>query len=63
MGPTFDYTHRLLDFKLAADGEVPEAPTRESVPGDVPHVTEFLNREGLIEEAPLDDTTPPDLTR
>ena len=63
LGPTFDYTHRLLDFKLAADGEVPEAPTRESVPGDVPHVTEFLNREGLIEEAPLDDTTPPDLTR
>ncbi|WP_147127510.1 carbon-phosphorus lyase complex subunit PhnI [Shimia ponticola] len=63
LGPTFDYTHRLLDFKLAADGDVPEAPTRESVPGDVPHVTEFLNREGLIEEAPRDDTPPPDLTR
>ena len=23
LGPTFDYTHRLLDFKLAADGEIP----------------------------------------
>ncbi|MEM1301281.1 MAG: carbon-phosphorus lyase complex subunit PhnI, partial [Pseudomonadota bacterium] len=63
LGPTFDYTHRLLDFKLAADGEVPPAAQREPVPGDVPHVTEFLNREGLIEEAPHDDTTPPDLTR
>ncbi|SHG47800.1 carbon-phosphorus lyase complex subunit PhnI [Cognatishimia maritima] len=63
LGPTFDYTHRLLDFKLAADGEVPEAPSRDVAPGDVPHVTEFLNREGLIEEAPAEDTTPPDLTR
>ena len=27
LGPTFDYTHRLLDFKLAADGEVPPAPS------------------------------------
>jgi hypothetical protein len=25
LGPTFDYTHRLLDFKLAAEGEVPES--------------------------------------
>jgi len=43
LGPTFDYTHRLLDFKLAADGNVPSAPTRDSVQGDVPHVTAFLN--------------------
>ncbi|MEM1373359.1 MAG: carbon-phosphorus lyase complex subunit PhnI [Pseudomonadota bacterium] len=63
LGPTFDYTHRLLDFKLAADGAVPEAPMREVAPADVPHVTEFLNQEGLIEEAPRDDTEPPDLTR
>lgn len=63
LGPTFDYTHRLLDFKLAADGEVPKAPTRAASPESVPHVTEFLNQEGLIEEAPHDDSTPPDLTR
>jgi alpha-D-ribose 1-methylphosphonate 5-triphosphate synthase subunit PhnI len=63
LGPTFDYTHRLLDFKLAADGETLEAPMRAAEPGPVPHVTEFLNKEGLIEEAPQDDTTPPDLTR
>ncbi len=63
LGPTFDYTHRLLDFKLAADGEVPEAATREATHGDVPHVTDFLNHERLIEEAVHDDTPPPDLTR
>ena len=63
LGPTFDYTHRLLDFKLAADGEVPEAASRPPMSGEVPHVTEFLNREGLIEEAQPEDTPPPDLTR
>ncbi len=52
LGPTFDYTHRLLDFKLAADGEVAEAPSRDVVKGDVPHVAEFLNLEELIEQAP-----------
>ncbi|RFP88064.1 carbon-phosphorus lyase complex subunit PhnI [Rhodobacteraceae bacterium 63075] len=63
LGPTFDYTHRLLDFKLAAEGETPDAPAREAGPGDVPHVAEFLGREGLIEEAPRDEAAPPDLTR
>lgn len=62
LGPTFDYTHRLLDFKLAAEGGAPEAPKAEPTPADVPHVTEMLNAEGLIQpEAPGDDT-PPDLT-
>jgi alpha-D-ribose 1-methylphosphonate 5-triphosphate synthase subunit PhnI len=64
LGPTFDYTHRLLDFKLAAEAEVPDAPQTQTVPaGPVPHVTGFLNREGLIEEATPEDSTPPDLTR
>jgi alpha-D-ribose 1-methylphosphonate 5-triphosphate synthase subunit PhnI len=64
LGPTFDYTHRLLDFKLAAEGgAVPAAQTREASDEKVPHVTGFLNREGLIEEAPHDDSIPPDLTR
>jgi alpha-D-ribose 1-methylphosphonate 5-triphosphate synthase subunit PhnI len=63
LGPTFDYTHRLLDFKLAAEGEVAEAPRRDATPSLVPHVTGFLNQEGLIEEAPQNDTPPPDLTR
>lgn len=63
LGPTFDYTHRLLDFKLVAEGELPEAPAREVEEDRVPHVTDFLNQEGLIEEAPQEDTVPPDLTR
>lgn len=67
LGPTFDYTHRLLDFKLAADGEAPETVqhdiTQAPANAFMPHVTGFLNREGLIEEAPPQDDTPPDLTR
>jgi alpha-D-ribose 1-methylphosphonate 5-triphosphate synthase subunit PhnI len=67
LGPTFDYTHRLLDFALMANGgtetlAVPEVLGAEPPP-HVPHVTSFLNRDGLIETAPPSDTTPPDLTR
>jgi len=50
LGPTFDYIHRLLDFKLAAEGNTfvpPEAePSRESVP----RVVDTLGQEGLIQE-------------
>jgi alpha-D-ribose 1-methylphosphonate 5-triphosphate synthase subunit PhnI len=63
LGPTFDYTHRLLDFRLAADGAVPPAATAPAQDGPVPHVTGFLNRDGLIETTKLSDATPPDLTR
>jgi alpha-D-ribose 1-methylphosphonate 5-triphosphate synthase subunit PhnI len=63
LGPTFDYTHRLLDFKLLAEGEVPPAVRKSAEPGAMPHITGFLNREGLIEVEPAADATPPDLTR
>lgn len=63
LGPTFDYTHRLLDFKLAAEGEVPVAAMAPADLADVPHVTEFLNRDGMIEVEPSGNATPPDLTR
>ncbi len=63
LGPTFDYTHRLLDFKLAAEGDIPPATEATAEPGPVPHVTGFLNRDGLIQEEPEDDSPPPDLTR
>ena len=66
LGPTFDYTHRLLDFALMAEGGAPApgAPTTGASPtAHVPHVTGFLNRDGLIEAASPDDTPPPDLTR
>ena len=63
LGPTFDYTHRLLDFKLAADGEVPTAPAAPATDAKTPHITGFLNRDGLIQDEPASDATPPDLTR
>ena len=64
LGPTFDYTHRLLDFTLMAEGELPPpAPTAPATVGEVPHILGFLGRDGLIEAAPPADGTPPDLTR
>ncbi|MFC3088093.1 carbon-phosphorus lyase complex subunit PhnI [Tabrizicola soli] len=66
LGPTFDYTHRLLDFALMAEGEpaVARAAADDAPPASrVPHVTGFLNRDGLIEAAAPDDISPPDLTR
>ncbi|MDO6729935.1 carbon-phosphorus lyase complex subunit PhnI [Marinovum sp. 2_MG-2023] len=64
LGPTFDYTHRLLDFKLAADGGTLDAAAEAApAPAPVPHVMEFLDREGLIEAAPDRGETPRDLTR
>ncbi|MEX5729457.1 alpha-D-ribose 1-methylphosphonate 5-triphosphate synthase subunit PhnI [Rhodovulum iodosum] len=63
LGPTFDYTHRLLDFKLAAEGEAPEAPASAPQTAPMPRITEYLDRDGLIQrEEPAEDT-PPDLTR
>ncbi len=62
LGPTFDYTHRLMDFQLAAEGEVPEAQMAEAPDGDMPHVTEMLG-DGMIEPSGDCDDTPPDLTR
>jgi alpha-D-ribose 1-methylphosphonate 5-triphosphate synthase subunit PhnI len=63
LGPTFDYTHRLLDFRLAAEGEVTPAAQAPATEGPVPHVMGFLNRDGLIEETKASNAIPPDLTR
>ncbi|MGJ8585923.1 MAG: carbon-phosphorus lyase complex subunit PhnI [Marinosulfonomonas sp.] len=67
LGPTFDYTHRLLDFKLAADGEVPgadqDAGGPESKPETIPHVLDFLDKNDLIEQEPRSEDVPDDLTR
>ncbi|CAD0184734.1 Alpha-D-ribose 1-methylphosphonate 5-triphosphate synthase subunit PhnI [Ruegeria sp. THAF57] len=63
LGPTFDYTHRLLDFKLAAEGEVPDAPKGAPRDEPTPHITEFLQGEGIIQDEPEGDETPDDLTR
>ena len=53
LGPTYDYTHRLLDFTLAAAAERPDAPT---APADtasaLPRVGDILEREGMLEPPP-----------
>ena len=63
LGPTFDNTHRLLDFKLAADGEVAEAAQSPAITAPTPHIMSFLDREDLIQSEPEGEVTPPDLTR
>ncbi len=63
LGPTFDYTHRLLDFKLAADGELAEVETAEPNQSGTPHIMSFLDREDLIQPEQTSDEIPDDLTR
>ncbi|MCY1704596.1 carbon-phosphorus lyase complex subunit PhnI [Pannonibacter sp. SL95] len=65
LGPTFDYTHRLLDFKLAADGELDAPLTAEVTETAMPRVTDLLSGEGLIEEdvQPEETAAVGDLTR
>lgn len=70
LGPTPDYTQRLLDFSLAANG-LPPAPLApaEPVATDMPRLLELLNQEGLIETERPSQTDadqcaePTDLTR
>ena len=49
LGPTFDYIHRLLDFKLAAENNQPEYPKAAHSPAPVPRAIDALNHEGLIQ--------------
>jgi alpha-D-ribose 1-methylphosphonate 5-triphosphate synthase subunit PhnI len=49
LGPTFDYTHRLLDPELAAGADVAEPMRRESEAEPMPRVSAILAHEGLIE--------------
>ena len=69
LGPTFDYTHRLLDFGLAEPGSEAARATAPTAPAAldpvVPRVVDLLDAEGLIEpERPDPDGAPVgDLTR
>ena len=65
LGPTFDYTHRLLDPALLADEPVPAPSRKEPLAGATSRVSDILAAEGLIEEdGDLPDDRPPgDLTR
>lgn len=70
LGPTYDYTQRLLDFTLLAQGDKVEqsfAPVSATAPTPTttPRVVDLLNQEGLIETRPVPpgDPMPTDLTR
>jgi alpha-D-ribose 1-methylphosphonate 5-triphosphate synthase subunit PhnI len=64
LGPTYDYTHRLLDFTLAAGTPPPPVPTAEADPAPMPRVPDILGREGLLEtDGAGGEGEPGDLTR
>ncbi len=65
LGPTFDYTHRLLDFSLEAERLVEPAPMAATGVEPMPRVTGMLDQERLIERNPsaAKDTPVGDLTR
>ncbi|MBO6782117.1 MAG: carbon-phosphorus lyase complex subunit PhnI [Alphaproteobacteria bacterium] len=67
LGPTFDYTHRLIDFGLAEPaGERLTAEEADAGPdAAMPRVNELLESEDLMERIapPAEDPEPFDLTR
>jgi alpha-D-ribose 1-methylphosphonate 5-triphosphate synthase subunit PhnI len=65
LGPTFDYTHRLLDHDLAAGGEVPEPARAPAAEEAMPRVTDLLAAGDLIEHSSATEPAAPvgDLTR
>jgi alpha-D-ribose 1-methylphosphonate 5-triphosphate synthase subunit PhnI len=72
LGPTYDYTQRLLDFALLAEeGEDIAALVAQTAEGPdgapesmVPRINDLLTHEGLLETpAPCAGTEPGDLTR
>ena len=68
LGPTFDYTHRLLNFKLAAEGGDPE-PALEAeteLPATLPTIQDAMASDEVLETPPHsvgEDEDPYDLTR
>lgn len=69
LGPTYDYTHRLLDFGLLDEeqqADVPPSPEADRpVDRGMPSIAEILSSDRLMqpEQAARDEETPFDLTR
>jgi alpha-D-ribose 1-methylphosphonate 5-triphosphate synthase subunit PhnI len=66
LGPTYDYTHRLLDFSLLEDDAVATADHSIAAPMSIermPRVPDILGQEGLLEADARSDCEPGDLTR
>jgi len=52
LGPTFDYTHRLLDPALAGETTPEQPATTPAEATSMPRVTDILGADGLIEPSP-----------
>ncbi|MBA2940696.1 carbon-phosphorus lyase complex subunit PhnI [Paenibacillus sp. CGMCC 1.16610] len=78
LGASMDYSHRLLDFDLVDETEETVAQWLEEYrkaeeitaqemtdtnDGRFPKVLDYLRKEGLIAECPMDPTEPDDVTR
>ncbi|KAB0499693.1 carbon-phosphorus lyase complex subunit PhnI [Pseudomonas vancouverensis] len=64
LGPTFDYTHRLLDFALLAEGEYPGPQvTPDAALEPCPRVLGLLAQEGLIKNEADHGESIADITR
>jgi alpha-D-ribose 1-methylphosphonate 5-triphosphate synthase subunit PhnI len=64
LGPTFDYTHRLLDFALLAEGEYPGPQlTPKASLEPCPRVLGLLAKEGLIKNESDNNDSVADITR
>jgi alpha-D-ribose 1-methylphosphonate 5-triphosphate synthase subunit PhnI len=53
LGPTFDYTHRLIDFSLSSPSPAPALPTTVGTLDPAPRVTGLLDKEELIEKTSI----------
>jgi alpha-D-ribose 1-methylphosphonate 5-triphosphate synthase subunit PhnI len=63
LGPTYDYTHRLLDFTLLANGEMPALKTGDQTAEPAPHVFSLLAKQGLAKAEEDSGAQPDDITR
>ena len=64
LGPTFDYTHRLLDFSLLAEGLPSEPVDYPPIPPtSCPRVVDMLAQEGLLAPETDQGQEVPDITR
>lgn len=55
LGPTFDYTHRLLDPALTNGSPVAAPAQGEAQDVPMPRVTDILGADGLIESSPAEN--------
>jgi len=64
LGPTFDYSHRLLDFFLARESSPEPAPACEHEDRPTPRVMDILAAQGLVKQSDPDESRPvADITR